>query len=468
MSKHHDEKKGLNRRRFLTGLGLGTAGLFLPSLGWRPGRSGVADAQDSIPKRFVLVWTAHGTVRSRWKIDRPDLPTDRDVEFELGGLAESEMSPILQPFHRHREKLLVLEGIAQTSTLADAVANNHYAARSHLLTGAPFRGSDVVRPTAKSLDQYIAEAVRREGRFASLELGTNRSSLSTRDGGEVVPVQTNPGAAFDMVFPRDAVEAEPSVDDVVRGEQRSVLDFARDEYDRVLPRLAAEDRRKLEQHRDMVRDLERRIAALSGATCGRPELMASEAEFEHFARIAAAALSCDLTRVVSIQMQQLQTAEFGAPPGDVHQDYAHAAVEGNDHAVHWMTEYNLHHAREIAFLLDLLDSVPEGTGTLLDNTVVVWLTEMATGTHELRDIPVVMAGGCQGAFRTGRYLRYAQNRPMPVRPWGPYPPIGPAHSHLLVSLAQAMGLELNALPMEAATAAEGGTIDLTGPLPGLS
>ncbi|HJL17641.1 MAG TPA: DUF1552 domain-containing protein [Sandaracinaceae bacterium LLY-WYZ-13_1] len=466
------------RRTFLTALGLGGAGLLLPSLG---GRRTIAE--DSIPKRFLLLWSAHGTVRSQWKIDRPGLPTDRDVSFDLGSLTEAEMSPILRPLHRHRDKLLVLEGLAQTSALADEVGNNHFVARSHLLTGAPYRSEDRARPTAMSIDQRIADTVRREGRFDSIELGTNRDSVITRERGEVLPTQTDPAAAFELLFPPDASTAEPTVDERVRRERRSVLDFVAGEYERTMPRLSGDDRRKLEQHRDLVRDLESRIGALAGVTCGRPELASAETRFEHFARIASAALACDLTRVASIQMGQLDTAEFGAPAGtDVHQDWAHNAREGaevpadesaaarmqREDALRWMTEYNLVHARQLAFLLDLLDSVPEGDGTLLDHTCVLWLTELSTGTHELRDMPVVMAGGCGGAFETGRYLRYAQNRPMPQRPWGPYPPIGPAHSHLLVSIARAMGAELDALPMTEATGADGERIDLTGPLAGLA
>jgi hypothetical protein len=115
----------------------------------------------------------------------------------------------------------------------------------------------------------------------------------------------------------------------------------------------------------------------------------------------------------------------------------------------------------VAFLLEQLDSVPEGAGTLLDHTVVVWLTELATPTHQHYDASVLLAGGCNGYFRTGRYVRYPRTFTSPL---SGQPLIGPAHNRLLVSLMEAMGQTDTSFGLSGATGADGSTLDFTGAL----
>lgn len=470
----------LSRRTLLAGLGLGAGSLFLPSLLGREGLHLPASAQDPVAKRFILFWTAHGTVRPSWKISHPSLVAGRDTEIDLTALTEAEMSPILRPLHRHRAKLNVLEGLAQTSTLADVATNNHEAARAHLLTGAQYRVEDFARAAAPSIDQFIADGISRPDRFRSLEYGT--ASIVSGPGGAIIPSQRRSDQAFNQLFPAGSGTgmSEPTLEDRVRARRGSVLDLATDEYDRLSGQLSGEDRQKLELHRDMIADLEARVRSTGSISCEAP-VLDDDALFDQFARLTAAAVACDLSRVVSLQWGQLATAEFGAPSVlDVHENYAHQAWETardgesasgrevREDAMHWMSEYNLHHSNQFAFLLDLLDSIPEGDGTVLDNSCVLWLTELATGTHELNDMPVVMAGGLAGEFRTGRYLRYGQTRPIPASPWNGAEPIGPAHSKLLVSIAQGFGLPMDALPFSRATAEVGGDIDWSGPLEGLT
>ena len=91
-------------------------------------------------------------------------------------------------------------------------------------------------------------------------------------------------------------------------------------------------------------------------------------------------------------------------------------------------------------LLDQLDSVQEGNGTLLDNSAVVWLTELATGGHDLNRVPNVIAGGAAGYFRPGRYVHYPQTNSR-RRTWGNIrESVGPAQERLHVSLMHAMGM----------------------------
>ena len=152
------------------------------------------------------------------------------------------------------------------------------------------------------------------------------------------------------------------------------------------------------------------------------------------------ALACDLTRVATIVTQDIPGDEFGVEPGiDIHQDIAHASDEngGNTQAIEGMVSYNRVYAEHFAYLLDQLDSVPEGSGTLLDNTTVVWLSELTTGNHDMNRAPVVIAGGGAGHFRPGRYVHYPQS---PIQLTYAEELVGPAHERLHVSLMHAMGM----------------------------
>jgi hypothetical protein len=133
----------------------------------------------------------------------------------------------------------------------------------------------------------------------------------------------------------------------------------------------------------------------------------------------------------------------------------------NPLAAQAMTDLDAWHAAHFGYLLAQLDSVVEGTGTLLDHTVVVWLTELATPTHQHHDACTLLAGGGNGFFKTGRYVRYPRNLPNPLPK---YPLTGPAHNRLWVSLLQAMGQSDTTFGITDASAADGTALSFRGPL----
>jgi hypothetical protein len=475
----------MNRRQLLTALGLTGAGLFLPSLGWKRNQ---AKAQSVVPKRLVIFATAHGAVPETWRMTR-DNPGFGNWEYPFDSSDASTFSEILRPLHPHREKLLVIEGLSQMSTLGDYSTNNHNAATQHLLTGAMM--VDDNNAGGPSVDQIIAQQVAIPGRIPSLELssmaGMAMGGFVNSAPSQRTPTSDNPQAVFDRLFPPGSTPTSPGEEppmpterDLIRGARRSVLDLVADEYEAIAPRLGADDRQRLDQHRQLVRDLELRVGSLAQLNCGAPERtgVSNNADQPSIIRaqmeLAAAALACDLTRVVTIQLPEMYNSEFGAPPGDVHQDYAHQ-TNSSEEARTQMTNYNRIQADLFAHLLTTLDQYGEGDGTLLDNTAAVWLTELATGPHDLWEIPVVIGGSCGGAFRVGRYMSYAQDIANPVEnpDWEAHAAhalIGPGHNHLLISLMQAMGLEndsIGATSVQTRTASSQ-TISLTGGLDRLS
>lgn len=490
MSKHKKQNPGfgtMSRRQLLTALGLSAGGLFLPSLGWRKG----AKAQSTTaPRRLVIFVSAHGVVPETWRMRR-DHTDFGDWEYAFDDNDPSSFSETLQPLHAHRQKLLVIEGLSQMSTLADYSTNNHNAAAQHLLTCAMMQDDN--NAGGPSVDQIIANEVAVPGRIPSLELsslaGLFVGGFVNFAAGQRAPTSDNPQAVFDRLFPPGSTPTngedppEPTERDLIRGARGSVLDLVGDEYEAIAPRLGAEDRMRLDQHRQLVRDLEQRVGTFAQLSCNMPpersNVTSNNRQLEitrAMIPLASAALACDLTRVVTIQVGQLDNDEFGAPAGDVHQDFAHQTAS-SPVAAQQMTNYNRVHADLFGQLMSSLDQYSEGDGTVLDNTTCLWISELATGPHELWQIPIVMGGSMGGAFKMGRYLSYAQKHMNPIEnpDWEPqanFLQVGPATNHLFVSLMQAMGLDRNSIGVESVTTRpkDGSpqTINTTGPLPRLT
>jgi hypothetical protein len=482
----------LRRRDVLNTFGLGAGTLFLPSLlGDR--RAHAAGP----PKRLIIFYTDHGPQYEAWMMRRPGLPDkDKDWEFPLDGDV-STWTPMLQLLYPHRKDLLILDGLAQTSANADKYTNTHNMGMAHILSnakmrhpGGPLTDGGVGGP---SVDQLIAEHVAVPGRtkylFFSPGVGT-WAPVGDLAGNQMRVGERSPKAAFDRLFPGGkAMAADPAAEAALAAERQqnvSVLDFVKSRYDQVLPRLGVEDRQKLLQHQSLIADLAKELSTRGSITCAAPEAAPgpsgnSVADCEAFFRVATAALACDLTRVVTIHHDQLAPAAFGAPAmsaSDVHNRVAHnARPENADTWKLWINYYKTH-ATQFAKLLTMLKSVPEGNGTLLDNTAVVWTSQLAGGTHNLKQIWMTIAGSCGGAFRTGRYVKYAETEANPrmrnTFPDGknagvvPGEPLGPAHSKLLVSLMQAFGMQTSSIGMTSAPAmtpsGEMVTVDMTGPL----
>lgn len=442
----------LDRRRFLAGLGLTAGSLCLPSL---PGRS--ARAQGGDPKRVIFYITPHGTVPGRWHMRQPGRDNE-EYDYSLSGLGEAAFSDILRPLHRHRDNLLIVDGLARMVTYAEEYRvvelgysgdiNRHHIAQAHLLTNTwAFQGAGTARGGAHSIDQEIGNTVGQPGRWNSRIYGFNHQHAYNYVGAnQPAPREQNAQAAFNDILglapePTDP-GGEPSRDEMIRAARASALDIATEEFATVLPKLSSADREKLERHRSLVRDLEVGVSMTGPAPIGcDPSFSAQGHIIDQFSRITTVALACDLTRVATIVTQDIPGSEFGVAPGvNIHQDIAHASNEngGTSQGIEGMVNYNRAYAEHFAYLLDQLDSVQEGSGTLLDNTAVVWLSELGTGGHALNRVANVIAGGGGGYFRPGRYVHYPQT--MITRAYGSQELVGPAHERLHVSLMHAMGM----------------------------
>lgn len=404
MNRSNRRDAMFSRRGFLGALGLGAASAFVPLLN--------ASGEGSTgPKRVIFFFTPHGTIWDAWR------PTGTETNFKL--------SRILTPLAKHQQKLVILDGV---QVKVGSEGAGHTPANIHLLTGS-ILGHDQWN-SHPSLDQEIAKVVGKETLlpliYAGVEYGGHwqgsRLSFSSSEPGQG-PDPMYPDNLYDLLFkstPKDTLV-----------ERVSSLDLVKDELSALTPRIAKADQQKIEAHLDGVRSIELRLQKT--VSCMAPALgsaVTAQENFEQNMDLVTSAMSCDLTRVALLQWT---FADNDDAPGryshlgisEGHHSLSHEP-DGNLDAHEKLIKINTYFAELFAKLLDRLDAVPEGDGTLLDNTVVVWMSELGTGnTHSGTPTPFVVAGGSGHGLKTGRYVKY----PDPIH-----------HHRLLVSLANYMGL----------------------------
>ena len=408
------------------------------------------------------------------------MPETQPRSLDLKSLHPSELSAPLAPLHAHRHRLLVLDGLSLATAELDAGGNRHDRGWIHAWTGnnADFSERDT-RSTSASLDQLVAAHVARPDRPPSLELSVDAALEAGRPiaynlGGGRLPAENTPLRAWERVF------GPASSGDAVGARRRTTLDFAYREYRAVAPGFDSLARARIESHFGLVDRLGRRLEGLAALTCEAPPRPAAAFEeydrrFDAFTDIIAVAFGCDITRVVSLSLGEMPTAEFGAGhiSDKVHKGIAHYIYD--DAAKHAaMTDYVRHHARQVARLVDALEAIPDaGGGSVMDNTLIVWGSELGDGWHGYSRYNPVLIGG-SWAFRTGRYLYWPDRTPVEMRvpaqvlPGGRTRFAGVPHQRLLVSVARAMGLDVNHVGLRQVRGQRGDFIDVGGPLPGLT
>jgi hypothetical protein len=419
----------LSRRSVLRGIG--GACISLPLLEVMGGWGG----PNALPKRFVVFWTPNGTILENWR------PTGTPQNYQFG--------PILKPLEPHKSDIIVLDGVDELSAY-DGPGDAHQKATGQGLTGThlqegDFKGADGNSAgwgNGISIDQAIANVVGAATKFSSLEFGVNvyganvGSRISYRGPAQPIPPENDPQAGFTRMF--EDFNADPEAAKRRIAERKIVLDAVGADYQKLLPKVSASDRIKLQAHLDAVRDIEMRLGSegVIGGACVKPDLgvVPKPTEIANTPVIGklqmdllAMALACDMTRVASIMWTNSATMKpfpwLDIPEG--HHELAHRGDDDDD-ARAKLTKINTWYAEQFAYLVAKLKAIPEGDGSVLDNTLLIWVNEHQKGNDHDRDqIPYVIAGGCGGAVKSGRWMQV---------------PGKVSHNDLFVGCMNAMGL----------------------------
>jgi hypothetical protein len=394
------------------------------------------------PRRLVFFLTANGTIRRNW------LPSGDVDRFEL--------SRILQPLAEFKDRLNIVDGLDLETYNRFPEAKFAHGAANNLLTGRPGsrREFENHHGGGISVDELIARRVGAGAPFRAVRLahrGDKPYSFSAAN--DPVTPEASPRSAFETIF--DGVSTDTATEEqraarARRAERRRVLELVRGQLRSVHGRVGAEDTQKIEGHIEAVEQIRSRLDALDAEareSCQIPSLDYSGLTHGAFdwrmyrqvgalqSEIVAAALACDLTRVATVTWGGygnnggggLQVDWLGWTGERGHHALSHDA---SPEAEEKITQLETWHAEQFASFLRLLDSYPEGDGTLLDNSLVVWLYPYGYGNHNIgnRDydnLPVVIAGSGGGVLRTGRFHQLG----------------GVPHNQLLLSLCHLMGLD---------------------------
>jgi hypothetical protein len=415
------------RRAFLATLGAsGVLVPFLPMLDRE-----LEAAPGDFPLRLVLLFSANGTLHENWA--------------PSGGESNFTLSPILSPLEPYRDRMIVLDGLEVSR---DGPGDGHQKGMgilwtaSRLLEGTEFAGGDGSSAGwggGISIDQHIADAVGTGTPYRSLELGVQTggasvwSRMSYAGGNQPLAPEDSPQAMFDRLFADYDVDASEL--DRLKAQRQSVIDLVKGDLDSLLVRHgSANDRLKIEAHLESIRAIEMRNQAEVPAC----EVPAAPSGIDHQANdnfpivsnlqseLLAMALTCNLTRVASIQwsasVSGTRFSWLGIPDG--HHDLSHLG-DGDQSMIDKLTAINTWYAEQVRYLMDTLAAIPEGDGTVLDNTLIVWGNELSRGnSHGNHPVPFVLLGGAGGRFQMGRYLQYDRVQ----------------HNRMLVSLCHAMGM----------------------------
>ena len=411
------------RREFLRHLGVSSAAL--PFLSGLPGLNAAEGRQG---KRLIIMFSPNGTIP--WEF----WPEGETLDFKR----------ILKPLEPFRDNLVTLRGVHNK---VEGDGDRHMRGMSCLLTGTELLpgniqgGSDTPAGWASgiSIDQEIKNFLQSRDetrtRFGSLEFGV------------AVPNRADPWTRMSYAGPNQPIAPVDDPEQMLgklygrmkdKESLTSIIDGVRDDLAKVSKNLGAEDRARLEEHLTLVREMEAELQRGDedlNLTHPVPEIDPDiELVNDNTPRLSRMqidllvnSMANDMTRVATLQFMrsvgQARMNWLGIKDG--HHSLSHESDE-NKEAVESLTKINEWFAGELAYLTKRLAETPEpgGDGSMLDNTLVVWLNELGKGnSHTLDDIPFVLLGGKAHGVKAGRALNFG----------------GVSHNRLWLSIAQSMG-----------------------------
>jgi len=413
-------KKHLSRRTFLRGTGAIVALPFLDAMA--PAQTPVRATAATPKNRFASFYVPHGATMDKWT-----------PATEGSGFAFTEILKPLEPF---RDQINIVSGLAHPYVAggggADVSAGaNHTRAAAVFLTGAiPERGARA--HLGVSADQVAAQHIGQDTPLPSLELSIEeavlaceaafscayRNSISWKSPTDPLPMQNNPRLVFEKLFGDGTSGSDRRAR---RQESRSLLDSVMEQISSLQKDLPAGDRRRLTQYLDDVREVERRIQRAESRV--RDDLEVPDvpsgvpATFQEHLKLLMdlqiIAFQADITRVSTLMFaRELSTATY--PETTIRDPFHNLSHHSNDRAnMDRFAQLNTYHMTKFAYFVEKLKSLPDGDGTLLDHSLVLYGSSLSDGNqHNFSPLPVVLAGGASGRMKGGRHLQFPKDTHM--------------------------------------------------------
>ena len=403
------------RRTVLQGLGATMALPFLEAMVPAFSLRGTAAAKPA--HRFQTFYVPNGMAMEYW------LPKGEGSAFEL--------SPVLEPLAPFRDQMLVLSGLKANWNYIHAGASGSF------LTGTARGGKTEIEIIADvSMDQLLARHFAGETQVASLELSMDAPAnagactgnlscvythtLSWRSPTQPLPMEWNPRAVFERLF-GDSGSTDRAAREARLRQHKSILDSVTDKLSALKRELGPKDQTKVNEYADAIRDVERRIQkAEEQSDVELPSIEEPQGAppvFEdHLALmldLQLLAFQSDLTRVISFMISKEQSArpypQIGVP--EAHHPLSHH--DNNPDLIAHMSKINRYHTQLFSQYLAKLRATPDGDGSLLDHTTILYGSGISNSTrHSGDNLPVLVMGGGAGTLKGGRHLTYSDKPTM--------------------------------------------------------
>jgi hypothetical protein len=427
-------KRHIPRRTFLKSAGC-TLGLPLLDA-MLPASVALAASEAATPKpRFVGIFFPHGMAPGYW---------EPDAEGPL-----AKLPYILESLQNVKQQTVVMTGLWSKSAEPPegTTGSDHWVAAAYLTGIKPRKtaGSDatVGSPT---IDQIIAQKIGQETLLPSLQLACEDPNSSSSNCGEgyscsytnsiswvelptppnepfvhtsPLPMELNPQNVFERLFGSGGT---PEMRAARLRQNRSILDSIRGQLASLNRDLGASDRRTINQYTDEIREIERRLQIAAKASAEIPEIPLPTGipeSFDEHIRLhydmTALALRADITRVATLLgARDLTARTYAFPKSDLFPNGGvSTSFHGGSHhqedpvQVRRYADINRYHVSTLAYFAEKLQATPDGDGTLLDHSLIMYGTNMGNSNqHQHYDVPHVLVGGANGKLKGNRHLAY--------------------------------------------------------------
>jgi hypothetical protein len=427
-------KKHIPRRTFLRGAGVTLALPLLDAM--LPASTLLAQTAAAPKQRFVGVFFPHGMAPGYW------------VPEQVGALPE-KLPYILEGLEKVKDQTTVISGLWSKSAEPPegTTGSDHWVAAAFLTAIKPRKtaGSDASTGSA-TIDQLIARKIGQESLLPSLQLAVEDPNSSSSNCGEgyscsytnsiswvelptpeseptprtsPLPMELNPQVVFERLFGSGAT---PEVRAARMKQSQSILDSLLGELDGLRKSLGASDRRTVSQYTDEIREIERRIQLAAKASGVNPSLLEPAGVPEQFDDhiklqydLTALAFRADITRVATLLgARDLTGRSYPFPKGPLFPSGGTSVgFHGGSHhqddpnQIRRYADLNRYHVSTMAYFAEKLKEMPDGDGTMLDNSLILYGTNMGNSNqHQHYDVPHLLVGGASGKLKGNRHIAF--------------------------------------------------------------